>query len=111
MITATKIMEEVADAYGFKVDDLLSRQRISRIAEARAVMCYLLSRHLSMSSTEIGKMLGRNHATILHLVSKVDDMLSFPKMYREHVSVVRSIEDKYFKTDEKEKVEHLQEVD
>lgn len=94
--TALEIMEAVAEAYGVTLDDLRSRNRMARLADARAVACYLLTRRLNMSSRYIGTMMSRNHATVLHSVRKVESMFRWPTMYAVDLNIIKSIEDKYF---------------
>ena len=89
-------MKAVAEAYGITLEDLRSRNRMARLADARAVACYLLTRHLNMSSTDIGTMMLRNHATVLHSVRKVEGMFLFPTMYAVDLNIIKSVEDKYF---------------
>lgn len=89
-------MQEVAEAYGITIDDLRGRWRAARIADARAVVFYLLNRHLHMSTTETGKFLFRDHATAMHGVRKVEDMFLWPKFYASEIAIIESIKQKYF---------------
>ena len=94
--TAQIIMEDVAKAFGVTVEDLRSHNRKAPLADARAITAYLFTRLLHMSSTESGKILNRNHASILHNVHKVEGMKQWPKMFSRNLNILKSIEDKYF---------------
>lgn len=63
----------------------LSRSRCKENTTLRAMVAYLL--HLEgYGYTEIGRMLQRDHSTVIHLCDKMRDMLSVPYAYREEVA-------------------------
>ena len=94
--TALEIMREVAEAYGVTLDDLRSRSRIARLATARAVACYILNRCLNMSTTEVGRSVFRDHATVMHCCRQVEGFYLWPKMYATDLAIINSIKQKYF---------------
>lgn len=81
--TARQVIEDVAERYNVTPDDILSKKRTQTVADARALACYILIKHLHMSSTEAGKAINRDHSTALQCVKKVDMMLDIPSMYPE----------------------------
>ena len=94
--TALDIMREVAEAYGVTLDALRSRSRIARLATARAVACYLLNRHLNMSTTEVGRSVFRDHTSVMHCCRQVEGFYLWPKMYATDLAIINSIKQKYF---------------
>jgi chromosomal replication initiator protein len=44
-------------------------------AEARQVAIYLIRKLTNLSTTDIGKELGKDHSTVLHSIKKVETML------------------------------------
>ncbi len=98
-MTPKTIITEVAGAYGITADTLLSRNRLARVADARAVACYLLYRHTRMSTTEIGAYIRRNHAAVLHNIRKAEGFFLFPKMYAVDLRIINDIQKKYFNED------------
>lgn len=94
--TALQVMEEVADSFGITTDDILSRSRIARRVNARAVAAFILTRHLGLSTTEAGALMQRDHGTIIHYVRKVDGMKQWPTMYRADLNLMKAITDKLF---------------
>lgn len=69
---AQQIIEDVATLQSVQVKDIVSQSRKRSTADARAIVCYILHRHLGMSSTEVGKMLNRDHSSVLAAVKKVE---------------------------------------
>ena len=96
MITPQQVIEDVARCYDIQPDDILSKKRTEKISDARAIVCYILMHDLHLSSTDAGNVVNRNHATALHSVKKVEDMLSAPNMYRFAVNVLLHLEHEYF---------------
>jgi hypothetical protein len=71
-----EIQSVVALHYQMPRDDLLSQRRFKEILRARGVAIYL-SRYLTLKSLpEIGRFFGgRDHATVLHSVRRVDERM------------------------------------
>lgn len=98
--TPQQLIEDVAERYGVTPDDILSKKRTQTVADARALVCYFLLKHLHMSSTEVGNAINRNHATALHSIQKVDMMLDLPSMYPECAHVYVEVCNKWFSMEE-----------
>lgn len=92
MGVARQIIEHVAVLQSVTVDDILSQSRVRSIADARAIVCYILLRHFKMSSTEVGRALNRNHASVLIAAKKVEEWLKMPKQYFMAVTTLKAIE-------------------
>lgn len=93
-------MTAVADAYGITLEDMRSHSRVARLATARAVACYLLYQHFSYSTNEVGRMVLRDHTTVMHYCQRVQGFYLWPKMYATDLAIIKSIEEKFF-SDEK----------
>lgn len=75
-----QLLERVCDRFGISMAELLSRDRHSNIAAARAVAAWLLREH-GLSFPVIGRVLRRDHSTVLVAVRKVEvDAAMFPKV-------------------------------
>lgn len=94
--TALEIMKDVAKSYGITIDDIRSKSRIARLATARAVTCYLLKRHLNMSTSEVGRKVFRDHTSVMHSCRLVEGYYLWPKMYATDLAIIKEIEEKYF---------------
>lgn len=61
----------IATRHGCAVDELAGPARHKHIVAARRDVAGYLSRELGWSTTSIGKLLGRDHTTILNLLGRV----------------------------------------
>jgi chromosomal replication initiation ATPase DnaA len=60
-------------------EEIMSKKRDRKLVEARQMFCLLARRHTHESSVEIGKIINRDHATVLYSVSTMDSLISFTK--------------------------------
>ena len=63
--TLSRVLEVVASRHGLTPDEVLSQRRTRRIAYGRQELMAEL-RRLRYSLPEIGRMLGKDHTTVLH---------------------------------------------
>jgi len=76
----------ICNEFGITRSEILGSSRLRNIADARAILSYLLHKRLKMTSLAVGKYLGRNHATVLHACKKVENLMQFEKGYSELVN-------------------------
>lgn len=70
------ILAAVASVSGFSVADLKGASRAQPLARVRQAAFYLVRKHRELPYPMIGRLCGgRNHATVMHGVRKVDDLL------------------------------------
>ncbi len=75
-VTLEYVVDIVADHYGLTPQEIYSKNRSNKIAAPRMIVMYLCHKYLSLSYTDIGKKLGgKDHATIMHGCSKVEEDL------------------------------------
>jgi len=90
-----EIMSDVADIYGITVNDILSRRRLRRFADARAVICYLLCFTQGYSTTEVGRVLGRDHSSVVYFNKKTMDWLRTPFLNKRGACAIKELEKRY----------------
>jgi chromosomal replication initiator protein len=91
-ITLDMIMKEVANHFSLKVADLKANRRIKSIIVPRQIAIYLCRKLTSSSLVSIGeKFGGKDHATIIHSIRKIEDEIKVKKESRE---LVEKLEDK-----------------
>jgi len=90
-----EIMSDVADIYGITVSDILSRRRLRRFADARAVICYLLCFTQGYSTTEAGRVLGRDHSSVVYFNKKTMDWLRTPIINKRGACAIKELEKRY----------------
>ncbi len=72
-ITIDMVQKSVADFYGLKVSDLLSKKRNRQFAFPRQIAMYVCRRLTDASYPQIGAKFGnRDHTTVLHANTKIE---------------------------------------
>ncbi len=71
-VTVDKIFAAVYRKYGIKKEEILGERRTKDIAQARHVAIYLIRNITDMSFPGIGKILNRNHATVISSIETVE---------------------------------------
>lgn len=67
-----KILASVSRAYGVPVDQMKSKKRTDTVANSRHVAIYLIKQLTELTLKEIGAIFGRDHATIISSIEKVE---------------------------------------
>jgi chromosomal replication initiator protein len=70
-VTPPAILLAVARYYGVNADDLKSKSRHKQIVEPRQMAMYLLREDAHLSTPEIGRLLNRDHTTVLHGIKQI----------------------------------------
>jgi hypothetical protein len=63
---------DIAEPHGYTVEDILGKSRTKRLVAVRR-LCVLMFREHGYSTTEIGRLMGRDHSTIVHALNKPVD--------------------------------------
>ena len=71
-VTVDKIFTAVYKKYGIKKEEILGERRTKDIAQARHIAIYLIRNITDMSFPGIGKILNRNHTTIISSIDTVE---------------------------------------
>ena len=92
-ILSSKRMEQaVCDHFNLKLSQLDSRARTQKIAYARQVAMYLSNQFTGKSHVQIGVNIGnRNHATVIHAIRQIKDMMEVDDQIRQDVTELQEI--------------------
>ena len=71
----TACSEAIEDAYGITDDELWSVKRYEEVAFCRMVIYYTLHRSFGITAARVGRILGKNHGTILKGCQRIDGFL------------------------------------
>lgn len=74
-LESQKVLQKVAQAYNFTVDDLINHDRTPSLVQARHIVMYLLRTDLALSFPNIAVLLDRDHTTILYGCKKVQSIV------------------------------------
>ncbi|HEY0810122.1 MAG TPA: chromosomal replication initiator protein DnaA, partial [Longimicrobiales bacterium] len=90
-VTPTLIRERVAQLFGVTVDALSSKKRTKEVTLPRQVAMYLIRELLDLPLVEIGKLFGgRDHSTVIHSISKVEEDLATDDSFHARVQALRA---------------------
>lgn len=91
-ITLDMIIKEVSNHFSLKVMDLKANRRIKSIIVPRQIAIYLCRKLTNSSLVSIGERFGgKDHATIIHSIRKIEEEIKVKKELRE---LVEKLEDK-----------------
>jgi chromosomal replication initiator protein len=86
----TEIIKAVARYYSLGKRQLLSNTRARPVARPRQILMYLLRRELELPLDEVGRLIGRDHTTVMHAVDKVTQLASSDVKTREDIAGIKS---------------------
>lgn len=88
-VTVDDIVEHTCRVLEVSKEDILGSSRRANIAQARQIAMYLTQKNTNLSTSKIGALIGnRNHATVIHSVNLINDLLANDKKVQEKVSAV-----------------------
>lgn len=91
-VSIGEIKREVARHYNIRLEEMHSRRRSRNIVRPRQVAMYLAKTLTSNSYPEIGHQFGgRDHTTVMHAVTRVEEMLSDDPVLSEDMAMLRSL--------------------
>ena len=79
------IVKHILTTKNMKINDLLSESRVRKVVEVRKLIAFILHKKLNLTSIEVGKLLGKDHSTILYYCNWVIDTMSVDKNYKKMV--------------------------
>lgn len=84
------IVETTAEYFGLNPDVIFSKSRVRDIADARQIIMYLAHNLIGLSSKAIGSKLNREHTTVLHGISSIEDRMPYVKELNDAISSIES---------------------
>ena len=82
------ISETVSRFYNLDMNLLYGKSRKREISDARQLVMFLTKKTTQLSSTDIGRKLSRDHATVLHACKQVEQRMSVDKKFRNEVDMI-----------------------
>ena len=74
-----RIITQTARYYNLSAEDIKGQNRSKNTTEARQIAMYLMRSLTNLSLKDIGEQLGRNHATVLSSIRKIEDLIQSDK--------------------------------
>lgn len=89
-ITPDDIITSVCSYYKVSREDLLGKNKRQEIVRARQICAYLMCDMLSLPLVNIGKLLNRDHATIIHARDKIAESIKLNDRVAQDVDDIRN---------------------
>ena len=90
--TWNDVMRAVCQVFNTTPDEIQSQNRKQDLVFARHMFCYLCRKHLKMTYLSIGKILHRDHSTIINSVQVYESLVEYDrttnKLYVESLSLL-----------------------
>jgi len=93
-----QIISDVADLYGITQDDITSRKRHRRFADARAVICYIMCALDGYTFSEAGRSIHRTHASVIYFVRRASWWMRSPVLNQRAVAAIKELTKRYYNT-------------
>ncbi len=74
-ITVERILDKVSKKFGIEVEEITGTRRNKEIAYARHISIYIIKKLTNLNYTQIGKVMKRDHATIMSSLRTVEKQL------------------------------------
>ncbi len=83
-----EVIKNVCSFYGIKTTQIKGEKRDASLVKARQIAMFLLKKELGLTYIEIGNLLGgRDHTTIMHGVTKIENLLTKTKLSEEIMGI------------------------
>ena len=69
------ILHDVSEASGVSIEEIAGQSRKGNIIVARQMFCYVARQKNKFKFRQIGKIIGKDHSTVINSVKTVKDML------------------------------------
>jgi chromosomal replication initiator protein len=91
-VTIDKVQKVVCEYFNITRDDLLSKTRKRQIVQARQIAMYMSRNLINCSLSTIGAEIGgKDHATVLHACTTVNDLMATDKSFKQYVTDIEKI--------------------
>ena len=91
-VTIDKVQKVVCDYFNITRDALVSKTRKRQIVQARQIAMYMSRNLINCSLSTIGAEIGgKDHATVLHACTTVNDLMSTDKTFKQYVTDIEKM--------------------
>lgn len=81
----------VAREFGIRPWEVFSPVRVNRVALAKATACALIRDMSNLTVTEIGRIFGLSHPTVLHHIKRIEELTSISTAERNRYNNLKNI--------------------
>lgn len=87
-LTVKDVKKAVAEEFGVLVEDIDGRMRTANLALARQVVYFAAWKFANKSYAAIGRVLDRDHSTVIHGVRKISYLVGRNDIIKKHITVI-----------------------
>jgi chromosomal replication initiator protein len=89
-LTPERVREKVAAAWSTTAEALQSKKRTKDLTIPRQVAMFLIKETFDLALVEVGRLFGgRDHSTVIHSISKVEEDMATDDAFRRRVEAIR----------------------
>lgn len=82
------ILKLVSDEFGYTLDEMRSHRRGKRLIEARHAACLLIHENTILTLSQIGRLLNRDHTSVMHGISHAAAIRDRDEAYRARLDAI-----------------------
>jgi hypothetical protein len=82
MDTARGVLAIICEKEALTSDTITSEIRFASVVEARHLFCYLMRKHTSYTTPEIGSFINRDHTSVLYACKSISNRIDTDKSFR-----------------------------
>ncbi|MBR1871885.1 MAG: chromosomal replication initiator protein DnaA [Bacteroidales bacterium] len=91
-VSIDQVQNTVCEYFNITRGDLVSKSRKRNIVQARQIAMYLSRNILNASLATIGaEMGGKDHATVVHAISTVSDLMSTDRLFKQYITDIEKM--------------------
>lgn len=83
------LMKRICSEFDISKKELLSKRRLRYIVLPRQVLMYILRKEYKLTLERIATLLNKNHATVLHSVNTIDNLMSYDSDLKNKVNYLK----------------------
>ncbi len=84
-VSSKRIVRVVCDYYNIDTEYVSNKNRLRKYAIPRFICMFLIKEKTNLTLSEIGRLFNRDHATTIHAIRKVKDLIEFDKQLKQEL--------------------------
>lgn len=89
IIQQEKVIEVVCDHFGTTMEKLQRNNRYAETVLARSTLIHFLHLYTSLNKAQIGRLLKKNHTTVIHSLKSFENRIDVEDHVRNHVDAIK----------------------
>jgi len=86
--TLVSILRGISSITGIPESEIIGRNRVQELVDARRIYCHLARKHTDKTLYSIGRLIKRDHSTVLYYDNTAQNLIKTDKDFRELASFI-----------------------